>query len=190
MRRDHLTDGDVSVATWLNIPLTDLGNPMRRHSSPPCSLLVESSVTAKNSYICIEKKYNWQIERNTFDELRGEYVWMWSVKGCDDGHDDDIYNYKDGDDDNYYGDDYINWDGDDCNYDQDIKLLAAVDFLIFSAVSQGWAWNINDFDDFHDSLNVVIMMMSYNEISDDGDDLGNIEELLPCHWILNGPKCW
>ena len=96
----------------------------------------------------------------------------------------------DGDDDNDYGDDYINWDGYDCNYDQDIELVAAVDFPTFSAVSQGWAWNINDSDDFHDSLNVVIMMMSYNEISDDGDDLGNIEELLPCHWILNGPKCW
>ena len=68
----------------------------------------------------------------------------------------------DGDDDNDYGDDYINWDGDDCNYDQDIELVAAVDFPTFSAVSQGWAWNINDSDDFHDSLNVVIMMMSYN----------------------------
>ena len=24
---------------------------------------------------------------------------------------------------------------------------------------------------------------------DDDDDLDNSEELLPCHWILNGPKC-
>lgn len=37
----------------------------------------------------------------------------------------------DGDDDNDYGDDYINWDGDDCNYDQDIELVAAVDFPTF-----------------------------------------------------------
>ena len=26
--------------------------------------------------------------------------------------------------------------------------------------------------------------------NDDDDDLDNSEELLPCHWILNGPKCW
>ena len=86
----------------------------------------------------------------------------------------------------------------------------------FCQQSQGWAWNINHADEVDISFtwsswgpsNINFYYITYyhnirvtswrfydlvendDDDVDDDDDLDNSEELLPCHWILNGPKCW